>query len=125
MRERMIVLRTHFQPDCKEILWYRINHYPLCVSEMPLRIFFCSGGKPSAKKRKYMGRAIEEILCSVDEETRDAVQLLSQWYQILGDINVPDEFRSSHVNDLCSLFFLFLFRPQTSANAFRRCLVFL
>ena len=73
----------------------------MCLRDAFAHIFW-SGGKPSAKKGKYMGRAIEEILCSVDEETRDAVQLFSQWYQILGDINMPDEFRSSHVNDLCS-----------------------
>ena len=62
---------------------------------------FWSGGRPSAKKGKYMGRAIEEILSSVDEETIEAIDLFSQWYQILGDTTLPVEFRESHMLDLC------------------------
>ena len=47
--------------------------------------------------KNYERGSIEEILGSVVEETHDAIEFFSQWYQILGDGNLPEESRLSHV----------------------------
>ena len=63
---------------------------------------FYSGGKPSAKKGKFMGRALEELLSTFDRETNSAIDFFSQWYLVVGDENLQDHLRESHLEKLCS-----------------------
>ena len=63
------------------------------------RLFY-SGGKPSAKKGKYLGKALEDLVCPYDTTTSECVEFFSQWCSLPEETPLTEAILQNHFSKL-------------------------
>ena len=61
---------------------------------------FYSGGKPSAKKGKYLGKALEDLVCPYDTTANECIEFFSQWYSLSEETPLTEAILQNHFNKL-------------------------